>query len=76
MVNYPWPGNVRELQSAIRFAIVRCRGRMIQPENLPMELKMWKETRSSLGPSGKLDIESVNGNPSINHLTLVVKLYF
>jgi PAS domain S-box-containing protein len=59
MVNYPWPGNVRELQSAIRFAIVRCRGRMIQPENLPMELKMWKETRSSLGSSGKLDIESV-----------------
>jgi transcriptional regulator with GAF, ATPase, and Fis domain len=59
MVNYPWPGNVRELQSAIRFAIVRCRGRMIQPENLPMELRNWKETRSSRGPSGKLDIESV-----------------
>ena len=59
MVNYSWPGNVRELQSAIRFAIVRCRGRMIQPENLPMELRNWKETRSSRGPSGKLDIESV-----------------
>jgi transcriptional regulator with PAS, ATPase and Fis domain len=51
MVNYPWPGNVRELQSAIRFSIVRCRGRIIQPENLPMELRR--------GPSGKLDTESV-----------------
>ena len=59
MVNYSWPGNVRELQSAIRFAIVRCRGRMIHPENLPMELRNWKEPRSSRGPSGKLDIESV-----------------
>lgn len=59
MVNYPWPGNVRELQSAIRFAIVRCRGRIIQPENLPMELRNWKDTRSSRGPSGKLDTQSV-----------------
>jgi transcriptional regulator with GAF, ATPase, and Fis domain len=59
MVNYPWPGNVRELQSAIRFAIVRCRGRKIQPENLPMELRNWKGTRPSRGPSGKLDTESV-----------------
>lgn len=59
MVNYPWPGNVRELQSAIRFAIVRCRGRIIQPGNLPMELRNWKDTRSSRGPSGKLDNERV-----------------
>ncbi|TET92826.1 MAG: PAS domain S-box protein [Desulfobacteraceae bacterium] len=59
MVNYPWPGNVRELQSAIRFAIVRCRGRIIQPENLPMELRNWKDTRPSRGPSGKLDPEGV-----------------
>jgi len=51
MVNYSWPGNIRELQSAIRFSIVRCRGRTIQPENLPMELRR--------GPSGKLDTESV-----------------
>jgi len=59
MVNYPWPGNVRELQSAIRFSIVRCRGRIIQPENLPMELRNWKNTRPSRGPSGKLDTEGV-----------------
>ena len=59
MVKYPWPGNVRELQSAIRFAIVRCRGRIIQPENLPMELRNWKDTRSSRVPLGKLDTQSV-----------------
>jgi len=59
MMDYAWPGNIRELQSAIRFAIVRCRGRIIQPENLPMELRNWKDTRASRGPSGKLDTESV-----------------
>ncbi len=59
MINYPWPGNVRELQSAIRFALVKARGRIIQPDDLPMELQDWKDSRSSRGPSRKLDPESV-----------------
>jgi len=59
MTGYPWPGNVRELQSAIRFALVKARGRIIQPDNLPMELQEWKDSRSSRGPSRKLDPESV-----------------
>jgi PAS domain S-box-containing protein len=59
MINYPWPGNVRELQSAIRFALVKARGRLIQPQNLPMELQEWKNSRSSRGPSRKLGPESV-----------------
>lgn len=59
MIDYPWPGNVRELQSAIRFALVKARGRIIKPDNLPMELQEWKDSRSSRGPSRKLDPESV-----------------
>jgi len=59
MIDYPWPGNVRELQSAIRFALVKAKGKIIQPENLPMELQGWKNSRSSRGPSRKLDPESI-----------------
>ena len=59
MTDYPWPGNVRELQSALRFAVVKSKGRIIQPDHLPMELKEWKKERSSPGPSRKLDLESV-----------------
>jgi PAS domain S-box-containing protein len=59
MIDYPWPGNVRELQSAIRFALVKARGRIIQPDNLPMELQEWKESRPSRSPSRKLDAKSV-----------------
>jgi sigma-54 dependent transcriptional regulator, acetoin dehydrogenase operon transcriptional activator AcoR len=59
MIDYPWPGNVRELQSAIRFALVKARGRIIKPNNLPMELQEWKNSRSSRGPSRKLEPESV-----------------
>jgi transcriptional regulator with GAF, ATPase, and Fis domain len=59
MKNYPWPGNVRELQSAIRFALVRSRGRTIRPSDLPMELQQWRSTQKSRGPTRKLDPESV-----------------
>jgi PAS domain S-box-containing protein len=59
MTDYPWPGNVRELQSAVRFALVKSKGRIIRPDDLPLELKKWREERSSRGPSRKLDPESV-----------------
>ncbi len=35
---YSWPGNVRELKSAIEHAVIRCRGSMIQPADLPPEI--------------------------------------
>jgi sigma-54 dependent transcriptional regulator, acetoin dehydrogenase operon transcriptional activator AcoR len=60
MIEYTWPGNVRELQSAIRFALVNARGRIIKPDNLPMELQEWKHSRSTRAQSRKkLDTESV-----------------
>jgi PAS domain S-box-containing protein len=59
MMEYPWPGNIRELQSAIRFALVKSRGRIIQPDDLPMELKQWAYDRPSRGPARKLDQQSV-----------------
>ncbi len=59
MLDYPWPGNVRELQSAIRFALVKSRGRIIGVKHLPMELRQWPKSRSSSGRTRKLDPESV-----------------
>ena len=59
MKDYPWPGNVRELQSAIRFALIKSKGRIIQPDDLPVELKKWQNELSSRGPSRKLDWDSV-----------------
>jgi PAS domain S-box-containing protein len=32
---YDWPGNIRELQNWLRFAAVRSRGKMLEPEHLP-----------------------------------------
>ncbi|MFC1840164.1 sigma-54 interaction domain-containing protein [Thermodesulfobacteriota bacterium] len=59
MLDYPWPGNVRELQSAIHYAIVKSRGKIIQTHHLPLELHEWQNPRPARGPSKKLDIDSV-----------------
>jgi len=59
MMDYHWPGNVRELENAIQFAIVKCKGREILPDDLPMELRKYKRPVSKRGPSKKLDIDAV-----------------
>lgn len=52
MLDYSWPGNVRELQNAIHYGLVKCKGRVIRPKDLPLELKSRKSRR---GPGRKLD---------------------
>ena len=59
MRRYAWPGNVRELQSAVRFAVIRSRGHVIEVEHLPRELGETAAARPSRGPGRKLDAESV-----------------
>jgi len=60
MKRYAWPGNVRELQSAIRFAVIRCRGRIIEVDHLPRELRDMDPGRAGRGPGRKLDPGSVH----------------
>jgi two-component system response regulator HydG len=40
LLAYPWPGNVRELANAVERATIFCRGQMIQPEDLPQEVRI------------------------------------
>jgi transcriptional regulator with PAS, ATPase and Fis domain len=55
MMDYRWPGNVRELQNTVQFAIVRCKGNAIQPEDLPIELKNLIVKKPKRGPAVSLD---------------------
>ena len=56
MMDYLWPGNVRELQNALHYALVKCKGRLIRAEDLPLELRGAKSRR---GPTRKLNAEMV-----------------
>lgn len=60
MKRYAWPGNVRELQSAVRFAVIHCRGGVIRPDHLPQELRDLAAAGPTRGPARKLDPESVH----------------
>ncbi|MFH1998442.1 MAG: sigma 54-interacting transcriptional regulator, partial [Planctomycetota bacterium] len=35
LLSYGWPGNVRELQNALQFALVKCKGDVIEVNHLP-----------------------------------------
>jgi DNA-binding NtrC family response regulator len=59
MIDYSWPGNVRELQSAIHYALIKSKGRIIQPDHLPLELSKQKVDQTSCRPFRKLNSESV-----------------
>ena len=50
--SYPWPGNVRELQSAVRFSLLRAKGKTVMPHHLPMELQQWGQA-PALTPRGR-----------------------
>ncbi|MBL7179200.1 MAG: sigma-54-dependent Fis family transcriptional regulator [Desulfobacterales bacterium] len=55
MMDHRWPGNVRELQNALQFAIVKCRGNVISPRDLPMEIRDVQHIGSRTGPPRKLN---------------------
>lgn len=59
MLDYPWPGNVRQLQNTIQFAIVKCNGNKILPENLPMEIRDLDNTVCGNVRRKKLSVETV-----------------
>jgi PAS domain S-box-containing protein len=59
LMDYRWPGNVRELQNAIQFAFVRCNGKVITPDDLPIELREAANLPVRRGPNRKLDQEAV-----------------
>ncbi|MCJ7772088.1 MAG: sigma 54-interacting transcriptional regulator [Desulfobacterales bacterium] len=59
IVDYEWPGNIRELQSAISYALIKSKGKMIRPHHLPLELQQYKKEQPHRGPSRKLDLQTV-----------------
>ena len=39
LFSYSWPGNVRELRNSIEAAVVLCRGRVIDLDDLPSQIR-------------------------------------
>ncbi len=65
MKSYRWPGNIRELKNLCERLSILLAGRVIEPQNLPME---FHRTTQSAGfdqfklPAGGLELESLEAN--------------
>jgi len=59
MMDYASPGNVRELQNAIHFALVKSRGRTIEAEHLPLEIRQMTCKTFKPGPQSRITPEAV-----------------
>jgi DNA-binding NtrC family response regulator len=46
LLAYSWPGNVRELHNALEYALIRGRGQVILPEELPPEIRQTRAERA------------------------------
>jgi len=44
---YPWPGNVRELENVIERALILCDAGVIEPEHLPLGVRLEPSFRST-----------------------------
>jgi DNA-binding NtrC family response regulator len=51
LIAYPWPGNVRELKNLAERLVVREWDRAIAAEDLPSEIRGWRETTSTVAGS-------------------------
>ena len=45
LINFHWPGNIRELQNVIQYALIQCRGDVIEPRHFPPAVSQSGKTR-------------------------------
>jgi len=50
LMSYTWPGNIRELENVIERAVILCKGKVIEPEDIPL---YQEKTGFPQGLSGK-----------------------
>lgn len=67
MIDYAWPGNVRELRNTVEYAVIRCNGSVIQPPDLPPEVRNAVESAPNVAGSTRKErllaaLSHTNGN--------------
>jgi DNA-binding NtrC family response regulator len=62
---YDWPGNLRELHNLCERMVILMAGRIVQPENLPLEIRCGKSSRQTGSlfalPAGGVDLLAMEG---------------
>jgi two-component system response regulator AtoC len=60
LLAYDWPGNVRELENLMERAAVLCRGKTVEPQQLPLDMK-----RDEVAPSAASNTPDLTDSGSL-----------
>ncbi len=65
LLSYHFPGNVRELENMVEHAVITCRGSLINPEDIPIDLESLQSNREEERERIKRVLEQVGGNKTL-----------
>jgi DNA-binding NtrC family response regulator len=63
--HYSWPGNVRELRNLIERLVLTCRGKSIQPRDIPSEFLLSEPSDDEFVATDQWDLEKVMSETEI-----------
>lgn len=84
LMNYDYPGNIRELQNIVEYAVIMCESSVIQPQDLPLEMKTGGPSNLLPAPTGNDQFQTLDtldefvrakysiSEPSINDLERIM----
>ena len=70
LMSYGWPGNIRELENVIERAVILCKGKMIEPEDIPLYREKTGFLQDLSGKSLQVLMDQVERQIIINTLEL------